>query len=862
MRTIPELKEGTHRAKASGTLPNGKPVIVNADGTVSVIEEVTENLGSAVVFDSTAAISNSASVFDSSNNKVIIVYESNASGTVKMEYVVGTVSGSSISFGSVGEVMSSNNRQIDAVFDTNSNRIVVVFGNGGDSNHGYAIVGSLSGTTVTWGSATEFKNAEVINPSITFDSSNNKVVIAYRDQGNSGYGTSVVGTVSGTGISFGTDVVYSSRNAQDYTTLSFDTNANKVVVIYQDSGDTSYGRANVGTVSGTSISWGTVVIFTSSNTWRWESTFDSSNNKVVAVYRDSGDSNKSKAIVGTVSGTSISFGTPVVFSSVESRFEIAFDSNANKVVIISMTTYSSPNVGNVIVGTVSGTDISFTTTQFLTGNSNGEDENDICFDSNANKMVLAYTDGTNSDYGTSKVFTVASTNLTSENYIGMSQGGIVVTSQTQAIGSAVIFEDADTKYTVSTFDSVNNKIIIAYRDNNNSGYLTAIVGTVSGTSISFGTPVVAASNSSQYVGIAFNDNAGKCLISYRNASTQKALAIVGTVSGTSISFGTAAIFNNADTENTVAAYDAASQNVVIAYKDQANSSYGTAIVAVISGTSVSFGSEVVFQSTNSVPTSIVYDSGISKVIIGYKKYDSFFKGFGVVGTVSGNSISFGTPVRFDTANTSGYDVQNISLTYNSNEDKTLFASRSTDGYGQLNVATVSGTSISFAADVTFNSANTSSILSFYDSDAQAHGIAYGDTSDNFKYVTATISGTSATISSPTSISSNIGTLEGTMGAAYDTDSNKGVLAYQIRSPDSRGTTRVIQNASTTITRGQVNAGSSATVDIIGSLSTNQSGLTAGQSYYVQTDGTIGETAADPSVFAGTAISATSLVVKT
>ena len=145
----------------------------------------------------------------------------------------------------------------------------------------------------------------------------------------------------------------------------------------------------------------------------------------------------------------------------------------------------------------------------------------------------------------------------------------------------------------------------------------------------------------------FNANEGKCVISYKNASTSKGLAIVGTVSGTSVSFGTAAIFNNADTEYTVA-YDAASQNVVIAYKDQDNSSYGTAVVGVISGTSISFGSEVVFQSTNSQPRSIVYDSGSSKIIIGYRKYDSWMRGFGVVGTVSGNSISFGTPVRFDT----------------------------------------------------------------------------------------------------------------------------------------------------------------------------------------------------------------------
>ena len=34
--------------------------------------------------------------------------------------------------------------------------------------------------------------------SATFDSTNNKVVLAYRDDGNSSYGTAVVGTVSGT----------------------------------------------------------------------------------------------------------------------------------------------------------------------------------------------------------------------------------------------------------------------------------------------------------------------------------------------------------------------------------------------------------------------------------------------------------------------------------------------------------------------------------------------------------------------------------------------------------------------------------------------------------------------------------------
>jgi sugar lactone lactonase YvrE len=50
-------------------------------------------------------------------------------------------------------------------------------------------------------------------------------------------------------------------------------------------------------------------------------------------------------------------------------------------------------------------------------------------------------------------------------------------------------------------------------------------------------------------------------------------------------------------------------------------------------------------------------------------------------------------------------------------------------------------------------------------------------------------------------------------------------------------------------------------DYIYQYSTAGSSLTAGQSYYVQTDGTLGTTAADPSVFAGTAVSATKLIVK-
>ncbi len=862
LKRIGAEEGGEFKAVASGTLPSGRPVVVNADGTVSVISQTsaTQALGSATVFEAATTIE-PESAFDSNSNKIVIAYRDGGNsdhGTA----VVGTVSGTSISFGTPVVFNAGETTKINVVFDTSNNKIVITYQNDASSDNGTAIVGTVSGTGISFGSPVEFETSDAANQAAVFDSTNNKVVVLFRDGGNSNYGTAIVGTVSGTSISFGTKVVFTSTNLQ-YPSIAFDSSNGKVVIAYKNDSN-NYGTAIVGTVSGTSISFGSAVVFNSGATAFTSTIYDSNAQKIVIAYRDDGNSDYGTAIVDTVSGTSISFGSEVVYESANSAFHKAvYDVTAQKVVIAYQDGGNS-DYGTVISGTVSGTSISFDTAAVFESATTG----DICiaYDSNAEKVVIAYRDYGNSSHGTSIVFQTgySSTNLTSENYIGMSRGVVNVTSLTQTIGSAVTFEDADTKYTVATFDSVNNKVIIAYRDNGNGGYLTAIVGTVSGTSISFGTPVVAASNSSTYLGIAFNANAGKCVISYKNASTTYGLAIVGTVSGTSISFGTAAIFNSADTENIIAGYDAASQNVVIAYQDKGNSSYGTAIVAVISGTSVSFGSEVVFQSTNSNPRSIVYDSGSSKIIIGYRKYDSWMRGFGVVGTVSGNSISFGTPVRFDTHNTSGYDIEYISLTYDSNANKTLFTYRGNSQNGQINVATVSGTSISFGTVVTFHAANTQEILSFYDPDAQLHGIAYEDAANtpDFEYVTATISGTSATISSPTAISSNIGSSQMTMGATYDTNANKGVLAYQILSPDSRGTARVIQNASTTITRGQVTNGQAASMDIIGSVSDNQIGLTIGQQYFVQTDGTIGTTAATPSVLAGTAISATELVVKT
>ena len=95
--------------------------------------------------------------------------------------------------------------------------------------------------------------------SAAFDSSNNKVVIGYRDQAASQQVTAIVGTVSGTSISFGTEVTVSSSSAT-YPALAFDSANNKMIISYVDGGDSDNGKCHVGTVSGTSISFGSCYI--------------------------------------------------------------------------------------------------------------------------------------------------------------------------------------------------------------------------------------------------------------------------------------------------------------------------------------------------------------------------------------------------------------------------------------------------------------------------------------------------------------------------------------------------------------------------------------------------------------------------
>jgi hypothetical protein len=366
-----------------------------------------------------------------------------------------------------------------------------------------AVPASVGSAAVFETAACEFKRA-------TFDTLNNKVVIVYADEGNSGYGTAIVGTVSGTSISFGTAVIFYSGDSNDIA-ITFDTSNNKVVVAYSDGAASAYGKAIVGTVSGTSISFGGVATFAASLTYSTSATFDSTNNKVVIAYRDSSSTENGTAVVGTVSGTSISFGSPTVYETGEGYANSAtFDSTNGKVVIAYLDNASTQ--GKAVVGSVSGTSISFGTAAVFNG-----DTQDISatFDSNSNKTVIAFRDRTNSERGTAIVGTVSGTSI--------------------SFGTKVVFEAAFSQWISAIFNSTSNNVIIAYQDSGNSGYGTVVSGAVSGTSISFGTPLVFESASSNEITATYDSNSNKATIAYND--------------GGNSNYGTGIVYTDASTSS-------------------------------------------------------------------------------------------------------------------------------------------------------------------------------------------------------------------------------------------------------------------------------------------------------------------------
>lgn len=431
--------------------------------------------------------------------------------------------------------------------------------------------------------------------------------------------------------------------------------------------------------------------------------------------------------------------------------------------------------------------------------------------------------------------------------------------QTAAVGTQVQMTTGNAN-SIAGVSIGNNKIAICYRDYNNSNYGTAVIGTISDTTISFGTPVVFYSSTwNTNPAIVWHPEKER-LVVFGPGLYGFGYGYVASVSGTTLSFNSTSyqIFNSTVTYYS-SVYDPTTEQIVVSYRPGSNNS-GVRIVTVDeSDNSLTFGTLLYYDKAYAKDMCMTNDG---KIVIAYIDDGDSSRPKAIVGTISGTTISVGS---IATINTSHINSSNIKCVFDTNENKVVIVYvYNADGYGT--VGTVSGTSISYGS------------VNAWDTDAtQSLGLAF-DSNTNKTIVTGrhnsvqelrevTISGNSLSFSDPVNFSAGG---DGTFNVAvYDSSSQRVAIIYSLSQTTgyanvyrpSGSTTNLTAENYIGISDGAYSDGATATVQIVGSVDDAQSGLTPGQAYYVQAGGTLSTDADTPSVFAGTAVAATKLIVK-
>jgi len=638
-------------------------------------------------------------------NKVLIVYADEATEYGKA--IVASVSGTTVTYGT--ETNFTLYAEYISVAPLSTDKAIIAFYGSGGS---LAVVASVSGTTITFGTEVTFNDYGYVQYISAAQLTTDKAIIAYYDGMESGNGNAIVASVSGTTITYGAENTFNA--AGTYAISAAQLTTDKAIIAYSDNGASNYGNAIVASVSTTTITYGAENTFNAAATWHI-SAAQLTTDKAIIAYSDNGASNYGNAIVASVSTTTITYGAENTFNAAATYAISAAQLTTDKA-IIAYTDEGASDYGNAIVASVSTTTITYGAentfnaagTYTISAAQLTTDKAIIGYDSQSGTAVVASVSTTTITYGTEGPFNqTAIANEISVAKIGNNKVLIAYSDNAeQSYGNAIVASVSGTTITYGTEVTFNtnislfisaaqldsNKALISYTDGDD-GYGKAIVASVSGTAITFGEEVTFSENFPLYTSIVQLDT-DKVLIAYENDSNQYGETIVASISGTAITFGSIAQFTLNYVQD-IQATKLDNDKALIAYIDSGDTDYGTAIVASISGTTVTYGSPAFFDQNY---TPVIWDAAnieTNKAIITFSDSDNFY-GNAVVASVSGTTISYGTKEIVST--NFPYYISIAKFT-----DKALISyADGNDGYGKAVVTSVSGTNLSFGAEFTFN----------------------------------------------------------------------------------------------------------------------------------------------------------------
>ena len=448
--------------------------------------------------------------------------------------------------------------------------------------------------------------------------------------------------------------------------------------------------------------------------------------------------------------------------------------------------------------------------------------------------------------------------LRSDGTVEVTTGDVGAYSAGTATG---YFTATGTSNGTVVYDTGADRYVFVYSNDAIGGYPAAKVGTLSGTTFSYGTEVILESVYA-YVGVkaVYEPAAAKTVIFSSPANTVRSW--VCTVSGSTLTAGGSADFASTNTTNSYCvSYHPPSGKIVVGYSQgEVRLKMGT-----VSGTSISTGSQYVVASGAQTTMSLAYHAASGNMAIFYNTGTGYWNAnaFSISGTVP--------TIGSTGSNTTGLLSSSAfsSAVYSPTSQRILFTFPSYDGGYRIEtqIVNVSGTTITFG--------NLSSITGFecysgqtvYDTTySRLNLIVCNDTAQTARFYAGTDTTTSVTWATAVNVGSGTYNSSGqnAFGIAYNpTGQNTAVSIRRSSNSGNQGVlltgslasnfTTWIGMSTQTVTNGQ-----NVVLTTLSGVNDYQSGLTTGSVYYVNYTGALTTTAT--SVKVGRALSATKLLV--
>ena len=402
---------------SSGTAGNIIPYgsIDEVNGGLSAICGPTCRFGNR--FDAEEFASGSA-VYDSTNDAVVIFYQDSGNsnyGTAvvgKIDPVNNTISfGTPVAFNSSSTDFTANS----SVYDPDAGRVVAFYT---VSNKGYAIVGNVSNNTISFGTAVQFNGTDnVYDPCTAYDTNTDRIGVFYSNNNASLDGAVATVTAGTNAISFGSATTFydPSASAGIVHNAVFMDSHNKIFVNYADPDNSKRGTGIVATITGgttNSVAFGTASNYSTDGPDHSKNSiavWDSTNNKLCIFFENEADSDRASLVVATVSGTTISYGSILDYdlarTASAAEYKGSFDPDTGNILFMCRHTNQEviryPAYQQVaFVARVSGTASTATVSRQISGTT-GYHYANLVYDSTSKRHV-EFGKLTNTEWGTGK----------------------------------------------------------------------------------------------------------------------------------------------------------------------------------------------------------------------------------------------------------------------------------------------------------------------------------------------------------------------------------------------------------------------------------------------------------------------------